>query len=1081
MKIIKKSLIFIFTILAFSLCLGSAKALKVGDSVRFNWVSGDDAARGLGVTVGGYRYPTWNYYATFNDGKEAKLYCIDPIRLNNRHGATIKVQEIFDFTNTKKSLKTRALYYGLQTILKEGAQSRNSSKAEITKTEIAVRVFANSFISGMFVKTGAGYVDDEMLSARSAVINLGVEIAKKNYEKVSTILNKCTTGSASKRKACLENAIKPSGIGSSTYKFPSTSFKNSVVKKIESAINAAYEFKTSGGVASTSTKVTASVYIAENENKERVSEEKIVNFRITDVKAGGYVSVGLGDVTCNKCSANGINIEKVEYLDNNTWKPLTNDKIDLAKFVDSNHNAKIKVTLKKNEIDAEECDATVTIKYRIYDPTNTVSVALLKETRGSHQKYIGAVPNFVTGVNGNGNNMNNGITQEFTIKSDVACIFVPCDSELATPACQEDTNGYVKAPTNIKRCIINNVDDAGNSYELNKNNGGVDNAYCSTFCKEDYRTINLNKAISDLKCGGYFQLRARIEGSQDCYRGTISGDKAINKTKFVDDIVEAQRTIINEYNKYLKATSAQKQSITSDSGVSRVTGTYTGIDVDKVNSDGTITTKSVTLNYEYRGNNADEVKKAIQADIDSAQKNLDQKNYDNSTAYGQYLSIINNLNACTVSWDNTYKFAQKVSWEYNEYINGSLQETYYGLVAAKDRYLSPVESTLTTNTSVQACTGTVDNEYNLCNGSANNWQSTDAVFSNYNFTVCSTEGCTTNTQSISNAKYVKQHIEKSQDYITPSVFYQIAGSGPASGGITTNNTYTGPNVQLTPVDGLPLSLDSVGGGIFKLSIEDLGEFYDTGELGRLIDFGGDNEEHSVAKTQNRTDASNWDGNYKCYYQNNCRIPECPTCDFECEGDFCEWKECPTCSVECVNCIYNLGELQLNFKPVSTSKFDSAGREYGYNWNISTTIGSLSLIKDKAEETIDRIEESNTTIYDDDESADSKLEFSIKLTPDVTNYIRDYNKKVENEEKGGYNDPSLTCYDYEDENNAVYKNMFCYSNFIDGLIEETNAEVYAKNRGEISNRTAESVLKSGYWEPWAGYQYNESVIGGPSWK
>ena len=104
-----------------------------------------------------------------------------------------------------------------------------------------------------------------------------------------------------------------------------------------------------------------------------------------------------------------------------------------------------------------------------------------------------------------------------------------------------------------------------------------------------------------------------------------------------------------------------------------------------------------------------------------------------------------------------------------------------------------------------------------------------------------------------------------------------------------------------------------------------------------------------------------------------------------------------------------------------------------------------------------------------------------MTPEIIENIREYNK--EKDSIGGYNDSSLVCYKYEDENGIVHDNVFCYSTFIDEMIEKYGSNVYYKpSRGAASDRTDESVVNSGYWTPWSEYgKYDESVIGGPSWK
>ncbi len=93
---------------------------------------------------------------------------------------------------------------------------------------------------------------------------------------------------------------------------------------------------------------------------------------------------------------------------------------------------------------------------------------------------------------------------------------------------------------------------------------------------------------------------------------------------------------------------------------------------------------------------------------------------------------------------------------------------------------------------------------------------------------------------------LKKEVTKEQKYITPTAFYQIA----ANGKVIAYDNYSIDKVQLEPlVNKLPISTSSVGGGVFKLLVENLGEFYDKKDTsGRLIDYNGANEDKSVAKS-----------------------------------------------------------------------------------------------------------------------------------------------------------------------------------------------------------------------------------------
>ena len=173
-----------------------------------------------------------------------------------------------------------------------------------------------------------------------------------------------------------------------------------------------------------------------------------------------------------------------------------------------------------------------------------------------------------------------------------------CDTELEAPICstnEDDAVATIKAPDKVKTCIIDNQDDAGNTYQFTASAGGVSNSYCNVFCKEDYAKIKLNPIVEAVNCGGYFKLTSHIEGKKTCYTGGNTADKSINKSQFIKDIVAAQIKMIEGYDLVLKAEAASATSATEDTcssctgctGVGYIkVGTYTGIRALNATADG---------------------------------------------------------------------------------------------------------------------------------------------------------------------------------------------------------------------------------------------------------------------------------------------------------------------------------------------------------------------------------------------------------------------------------------------------------------------------------------------------------------
>ena len=1151
-----KKLTKIFLIILTTLTMGvginkvEAKEYKIKDKVNVSFSRGFYKEGGLGyfeyknnqkIARNNWNYQMYNYVID-NDNM---AYCLDAT-YNDSVGTANEITNVYD---PYQYAYDAALY----AILENGANSINSSNEDKAATEIALRAFVEGVAMDGWA-TGGDLGDQALEVKFAANANIAIydilpqysatDIKKilntlgntktkyqnisecnslKNGTEISTCFQKLTESSSSNYSKYKYYAAWPTSsadfnLDQRAYYFNITSVTNKakelLKKGIEAVINFSENNSENGYDGDFDVQLKLKSTSSENPSSEtnETTEVKYFTFSITNVEEENILNNIR--VECPNCASNGVTIEKTEYQNGDSWETLT-PSIDLAKLVEKNGDVDIRVTIRKSTLDSEECEpVSMNILYDVYEKTGKkfemYKIQATGSAKGNHQRYLAVK---LISPNSNNDDSNKVTKQEkkspdYPINTNCDKKPEPCETNLTTPICAEDENGIAKveAPEDIKKCIINNTDDATNEYRLSDNNGGINNNYCGTFCKEDYREISLNKALNNVNCGGYFKLQARIEGSKDCYRGSENtSDKSIDTEQYTRDIVAIQQNLILSYDRLLKATAAsgnsdikskctkyatkkeidpetkEEKEVEDTSKCEETTwtlsGSYIGVAPTVENrSTGIVTLRSSSGSYSYSSTvSAADISSQISRDMASAKSQLTSLNT-------QYENTIKQFNSCTSEWNSKYNFDPKVYWEYSENFDNELDKTNNDLLSKDDRVLAPVESTRKDSNSLQACTGTTDSKIETC---STGWTSTDSVFASRDYTRCDESGCLVDTVKVSQAKFIKQHFEVEQDYDTPTVYYQVASSGPLSGSITTYKDFNNPNVPLSPIDGLPLSGDTTGGGVFKLMIEDLGEFYDSGEQGRLIDFGGDNDSRSVAYAKGYNADGNWSGEYVCHYYTNCRPKDCPNCNFVCVGEYCEWEDCPTCNFDCVNCIYNFGELQLNMKPVSTTEFnESAGREYGYNWNINTSLSSLELIRDKAEETIKEIEENNTTIYDDTntESSDSKLEFRFTMTPEIAQDIKEYN--AEKDSVGGYNDSSLVCYDYEDENGVIHKNTFCYSTFIDNAIAKYGKEtVYTKDsRGSAADRTNESVVNSGYWTPWSEYgSYNESVIGGPSWK
>lgn len=148
---------------------------------------------------------------------------------------------------------------------------------------------------------------------------------------------------------------------------------------------------------------------------------------------------------------------------------------------------------------------------------------------------------------------------------------------------------------------------------------------------------------------------------------------------------------------------------------------------------------------------------------------------------------------------------------------------------------------------------------------------------------------------------------------------------------------------------------------------------------------------------------------------------------------CPDGECP---VTCSFCLYDNGKLNVQYRPITTEDLNPNDRDLGRNWNWEEPINTgLEL---KAYVTTEEIQEKGDGIYDipDDHftNPDSEYEYAVKINMNgrMISKIKSLNKK--DEYKDGYAGNTLKCYDLKD-GDKVYENVFCYSNFIDELLED----------------------------------------------
>ena len=241
----------------------------------------------------------------------------------------------------------------------------------------------------------------------------------------------------------------------------------------------------------------------------------------------------------------------------------------------------------------------------------------------------------------------------------------------------------------------------------------------------------------------------------------------------------------------------------------------------------------------------------------------------------------------------------------------------------------------------------------------------------------------------------------------------------------------------------------------------------------------------------------------CEKNYNC----CPDCVVQCIGECVIKSECTG-----TNCNNSNSKPQYNFKPISPGNMFPTDREIGFNWDISGKYKN-SLVARKAKDTREEITtRANDVTSESGSSGIPKVEdYSLKVTMDTNmiNKIREYNQ-----EQGTYNNDTMSCYDYKldyDEdhckkngyayvnNECIMSNIFCYSEFVDDLldgdfggeVDMTNKEGRTKTKEAFNKQytgitgTLDNVVTNDYWTIYSftSLDTNGDSIPdiGPSWK
>ena len=598
--------------------LSLAFGVKSVSAQTFNDGDAHSLSRGNYITinsldVGSANYGIYKY--TFDNGKYVG-YCEDP---QNFSGKKYSVSRELGATTNGKTIQN--MDAGLLKIISEGYNQYNTSKTisvvtpesapnaiSITlsgdelyaATSIAVRAYS----TGLFTTGAKGAKYQSAIDMASAHANLGAQWAALYGE----YTDNATYGSCNGDSNCYKNKVDYAWLNKNAmfnYSDP-----NSASYKI--IYMAQQLFK--AGVMDASNKATGSLLTTtvniefskktESITKTDTSEEKYVYAtlkienlpeKLSDGKEG---KVELSMPTCTGCTINSF-----EAQDGGDYKlvGIGNNIALLLEAKDGVRTGEIKLRIKVTQAvqDQENCkDATLKIDFKYNTNPQLTGATLSDKSNPNSQRFF-----VLDKQEGD---------QTGSAQTKIGCSKAACDTEITEPLCDGDAIATVKAPDKIKSCVINNVDDADNSYQYTS---GVDNKYCKVYCKEDYAKIQLEPVVKDIKCGSYFKLTSRIEGSKSCYTGgetdasARNGEKSIDKDQYIQDVIDAQKTMIEGLNLYRKA--KQALATASDYSISygcdgcsaeswTRTGSYVGPVVTNIDyEEGFVTSQETTQGFFY--------------------------------------------------------------------------------------------------------------------------------------------------------------------------------------------------------------------------------------------------------------------------------------------------------------------------------------------------------------------------------------------------------------------------------------------------------------------------------------------------
>lgn len=838
----------------------------------------------------------------------------------------------------------------------------------------------------------------------------------------------------------------------------------------------------------------------------------------------------------DSCTLKDNNSGKTYNLIGGTRNFNTSDTIDLISELNS--NGKVEFTLTCSATDKTNGNAaktlsavqfTMPIEYKD-DLTKIAAYKIhVKGTSKAQHYYMIYSDDIVTRAT-----LSMGvqlISEDCTTNPNQPKCALNCTDKVSNIKCSEEdqsfsiTEGHeiqnnnkctTKSDQNVLGCIINNHDAAGNSYEATEILSN--NAYCKVFCTEDFELEF--PGIRSTNSGQYFKLGAKITGTKKCYTNKI------DRTLFDSDLQAAEDEVKDAYNTW-NSSKTTTNANELNSKIQKVNNIIEEYKACHNWSAGYNFDPKVEFDYEedYMDNITNKTLETVGGKpqiksglMERCDKDVDD-NYNCSSGFYNSLSgsnisvyncekngssytcknssvfiysalrvkqeitgeatfttpndyfytvnfsggmvmtnnpssitnsnVINGLPVALKTTQGKYKYTLNVK-DLGEYYDGSnklgrvwgasnsvvtsvLKDTQ-SCGNNTDLKLNETVDGRNHNTGVYVCEYEVNIPYYSCSTPS---ESKDGKYHCYNGEVCDED------------KYIEECSGDKDSCKTPSE--SSDGNYHCSDGRVCNqNDYN----------------NECNGGSYKCEIRNGHYYYDGVE---------------VTKDE-------WINTYHC-------DSNCPDCPVVCSPSYCKngqdccYEDCPDCPLTCKNCAYD-EEANFDYREVSSEDLNPNNRELGANWNWDNNIGTA--LELKAYVTTEEIQSAGETIYENDFSG-SGSDFAMKVTVDnkLVNKIRDYNDK-----NPDYLNNTLECYDYKNSlDGKTYTNVFCYSTFIDELVDELPNNIQFGTPRPRTKAERENTQNYYYFTTWDKaswtvttthaleyYKKNFNTIGiGPSWK